>query len=147
MNELIIQSGTVRLRARLLATRTADIIWLGLPLQSTVRFWGRMIWIDTPFEAYRELGSRDVIEKGEIAFLPDKDDIVLGYGATPIARNGEIRLPSLGNVFAQAIDDVELLRDMVDNAMVTIARAPRRERGDTGLKHAPSRVGKLRVGD
>ena len=145
MSELIIESGAVTLKARLLSTQTAEIIWHGLPLFSSVRFWGRMIWIDTPFEAYREPGSRDVIEKGEIAFLPDKDDIVVGYGATPIARDGEIRLPSLGNVFARAMGDVDVLREVVDNAKVSISRAEaRREAGASPLKHAPTRVGRLR---
>lgn len=145
MREIVIESGSVRLAARLLPTQTADIVWLGLPLFSSARFWGRMIWIDTPFEAYREPHSRDVIEPGEIAFLPDKDDIVLGYGATPIARDGEIRLPSLGNVFARVEGDVNALREIVDNAQIVIRRLEeRRSRAAEPLKHAPTRVGRLK---
>ncbi|MEZ5774244.1 MAG: cyclophilin-like family protein [Hyphomicrobiaceae bacterium] len=122
MRHLLIESSGVRIRARLLANQTAEIVWLGLPLHSTLRFWGRLVWIDTPFEAYRELSSRDVLKRGEIAFIPDRDDIVLGYGATPIATAGEIRVPGLATVFAEALDDVEALRDMVDGAVVSITR-------------------------
>lgn len=125
MREIAIESGGVRIRARLLSTPTAEIVWRALPLFSTLRFWGRLVRFDLPLEAYREPKARDVLRKGEIAFSPDRDDLFMGYGATPIAERGEIRLPSPANVFAVAIDDADILRQFRDGAEVAIRAAAR----------------------
>lgn len=127
MDEIVFESGDVRLRARLLPTRTAEIIRNALPLRSFAMFWGRLIRIETPFEIYHEPEMKSLAELGDILFAPDEDEILIPYGRTPISAAGEIRLPLPGNLFARAINDVQGLRAIQDGApMIITAQGARR---------------------
>ena len=120
VRELLIQAGTVTIRARLLDTPTADRIWKALPIHATVQTWGCEVYFTTPVVSPREADARDVVNPGEIVFWPDGDAIAIGYGATPLSKNGEIRLASPCNVWAQALDDVSLLRSVHAGETVSV---------------------------
>jgi uncharacterized protein len=122
MAEIVIVSGTVELRARLLATNTAAIIARALPLQLTAIFWGRLVELDTPLEAARDPGAVQVAKLGQILWAPVGEKILIPYGLTPISRGQEIRLQEPSNIWAEALDDVQCLREVHDGALVTIAR-------------------------
>jgi hypothetical protein len=122
MTEIVLVSGTVELHARLLATPTARVIARALPLYLTAIFWGRMVELDTPLETYREPGAVQIAELGQILWSPEEEKILIPYGVTPLSKHDEIRLRSPSNVWAHVIGDVQLLRDVHDGALVTIAR-------------------------
>lgn len=128
MRIIQLQAGPVSLKAEMLATPTADVVWRALPLYSTALFWGRLVRIDVPLEIYREPDARNTLAAGEFGFLSGDDDIVVGYGRTPISKAGEIRLWGDANVFARAIDNPESLRDIFDGSMVSIDRMVKRAR-------------------
>jgi hypothetical protein len=107
--EILIRIGRVVLRARLLDTPTADRVWAALPLYGTANVWGAAVEIATPLESGRERGARQAVRSGEIAFRPEAGSILIVYGRTPVARGGELRLPSPGNIWAEALDDVAVL--------------------------------------
>lgn len=123
MREILIRSGEVAIRARLLDTPTADRIWEHLPIYADARTWGEEIYFSAPVENAPEPDARDVVQAGEIAFWPDGGAIAIGFGPTPISRKGEIRLVSPCNIWAQALDDVRQLRGVHAGEHIAIIEA------------------------
>lgn len=120
MREIVIQSGAVAIRARLLDTPTADIVWRALPLHSTAEIWGREVHFEVPLEVYLEADARQFVKPGEIAFSPDGEAISIVYGRTPTTRGKQLRLWSPSNVFAIAYDDVTALASVAVGAEVSV---------------------------
>ncbi|MCB1529351.1 MAG: hypothetical protein KDJ45_16835 [Hyphomicrobiaceae bacterium] len=123
MREILIRAGEVAIRARLLETPTADKIWKALPIYATAQTWGQEVYFGTPLSATPEADARDVVKGGEIAFWPDGDAIAIGFGPTPISRNGEIRLASPCNVWAHALDDVTALKSVHAGEKIAVIEA------------------------
>ena len=120
MREIVIQSGAISIRARLLDTATADVVWRALPLFSTAEIWGKEVHFEVPLEAYLEIDARQLVSPGEIAFSPDGEAISIAYGKTPTTRGKQIRLWSPSNVFAIAYDDVGALAAVPVGAEISI---------------------------
>lgn len=121
---VIIRAGNVAIRADLLETATADRIWAQLPLFSTAERWGSSVHFETPVETGRERGARMLAEAGDVCFWVEDDRIMIVFGPTPISKPGEMRLPRPCNVWAKAIDDVALLKDVVPGEKVSLTAAP-----------------------
>lgn len=123
MRHILIRAGSVEIRARLLATPTADRIWSALPIRGSVQTWGKEVYFRTPISHDLEPDARVVVNKGEIAFWPDGDAITIGFGATPISKRGEIRFTSKCNVWAVAIDDVDRLKSVYPGEQISVVEA------------------------
>lgn len=123
MRQILIRARNVAIRARLLDTPTAERVWAALPIYAKARTWGCEVYFDVPFSAMPEAGARDVIEPGEIAFWPEGDAIAIGYGPTPVSRDGEIRLAAACNVWAVALDDVRQLKAVHAGEGIAILQA------------------------
>lgn len=120
MREIVIQSGAVAIRARLLDTPTAAVVWRALPLFSTAEIWGSEVHFEVPLEAYLETDARQFVTPGEIAFSPDGEAISIAYGKTPTTRGKKIRLWSPSNIFAVAYDDVTALAAVPVGAEISV---------------------------
>lgn len=140
MRHILIRAGNVTIRARLLATPTADRIWGALPISGPAQTWGKEVYVRTPISHDAEPDARVVVSKGEIAFWPDGDAITIGFGATPISKRGEIRFTSKCNVWAVAIDDVDQLRHVYPGEQVSITEAV--QGADKSRGEAANRRGK-----
>jgi hypothetical protein len=123
VRHVLIRAGKVTIRARLLATPTADRIWNALPMGGAVQTWGKEVYFRTPVSQELEPDARVVVSKGEIAFWPDGDAIAIAFGATPISKRGEIRFTSKCNVWAVAIDDVDQLKGVYPGEEITVSMA------------------------
>lgn len=121
--EVLIQAGSVSIRARLLDTPTAEQIWQSLPIYADARTWGKEVYFKAPVTTCCEPGARDVVRAGEIAFWPDGDAIAIGFGPTPMSKRGEIRLASRCNVWAMALDDVTKLRRVYPGERIAVTEA------------------------
>jgi hypothetical protein len=123
VRHILIRAGKVAIRARLLATPTADRIWAALPIRGTVQTWGKEVYFRTAISHELEPDARLVVSKGEIAFWPDGDAITIGFGATPISKRGEIRFTSKCNVWAIATDDVDQLKGVYAGEQISVIDA------------------------
>lgn len=124
VRELLITVGGVSIRARLLDTPTANQIWNALPIRAKAQTWGNEVYFSTSVSSAPEPDARDVVSAGEIAYWPDGDAIAIGFGATPISRDGEIRLASPCNVWAEALDDVRSLLAVHAGEEISVVQAP-----------------------
>jgi hypothetical protein len=120
--EVVITAGSVRVRAVLLATTTADRIWTALPIHSTAETWGDCIHFETPVETGRERGAKRTVAAGEVCYWSEDDRVIIAFGPTPISGAGEIRLPSPCNVWARALDDVAALAAVTPGERASIVR-------------------------
>lgn len=120
MREIVIQSGAIAVRARLLDTPTAEIVWRALPLHSTAEIWGKEVHFEVPLEAYLEPDARQIVTPSEIAFSPDGEAISIAYGRTPTSRGKQIRLATPSNIFAIAYDDVAAFAAVAPGAEISI---------------------------
>lgn len=110
----------VRLRAKLRDTATADAIAAALPIEARVSTWGDEVYFETPVSMTRESGAKDVVEPGDVAFWCEGHCIAIGFGPTPISRDGEIRLAAATNIFADAVDDVRTLARVENGSTVRV---------------------------
>lgn len=124
MREVVIQAGSVSVRARLLDTPTADRIWRALPIQASARVWGEEVYFDIPISIDTEDDARVVVKAGEIAFWPAGEAITIGYGPTPLSRTRhEIRLASACNIWAEALDDVRQFQRVMAGTQILVSEA------------------------
>ncbi len=124
MRDVLIQVGTVSIKARLRETATADKIWQALPLNAAAQTWGEEVYFFTSITSAREADAREVVEAGEIAFWPEGQAIAIGFGPTPISHNDEIRLASPCNIWADAVDDVRSLHGVLAGTDIAIVPVP-----------------------
>ena len=129
----LITAGRIAIRLKLLETPTADRLWAALPLYSTAEPWGQSIHFETPIESGRERGARLHATRGEIFFWIEEDRILIPYGRTPISRPEEIRLPRPCNVWAEALDDVTLLKSVRPGEKIELRKLAEKA-GSTGAR-------------
>lgn len=123
VREIVIRAGKVVIRARLLATPTADRIWNQIPIYSSAVPWGQSIHFETTIETGREAAAKQNVRAGDIVYWVEDDRIIIGWGMTPISKAGEIRMPSPVNIFAKALDDVSALAAVRPGERVSVLHA------------------------
>jgi hypothetical protein len=117
---VLIKAGRIAIRAELAETPTADRIWAALPIYSTAETWGQSLHFETPVETGRDRSARTLASEGDICFWVEDDRILIAFGPTPISRPGEIRLPRPCNIWARALSDVTLLKDVAPGEKVSV---------------------------
>ena len=108
--------------AELHATVTADRLWAALPLNGACEAWGETLHFEVPVASGRERGARLGAAPGDICFWPSQRRLILVYGATPISRAGEVRMPEPVNIVARLIGDAGTLRRLGPGERVVLER-------------------------
>ncbi len=119
---IVLKAGRVSLRAQLASTATADLIWMALPIFSTVEPWGNVVHFEVPVFSGRDRTARLQAHLGDICLWCEEQRVIIPFGPTPISRSNEIRMPAPVNVFATAIDDVGILQSTRVGEKVTLSR-------------------------
>jgi len=120
VKKALIKSGHYNIEIDLLDTHTAKVIYSKLPIISQIKFWGNELYFYTDLKIKIEKEARQIVEKGEIAYWPQGDAIAIGYGATPISINQEIRLASNCNIWAKTEFDLEQLNSLKEQQEIVI---------------------------
>jgi hypothetical protein len=113
--------GSIQLDAEVLDTPTGRAIAAALPISGSALTWGDEIYFDIPVEMPREKDARPVVEPGEIAYWPDGNAIAIGFGRTPISTGDECRLASPCNIWAKAIGDVKMLKNVRAGSKIRVS--------------------------
>ncbi len=112
--------GSVKIKAELNDTTTAQEILKALPVKSRVNRWGGEIYFTVPVSVPLEDNCRDVLEPGELGYWPTENAFCIFFGATPASKEDECRAASDVNVFGKVIDDLSKLWDIEDGIEIKI---------------------------
>ena len=111
---------TTPIRIQFAATETAYRIWLALPIYSIAETWGDCVHFEIPVDVGRDRTAKLNGTRGEIYFWAEDDRIVIPFGQTPISKMNEMRLPRPCNVWAIALDDLEVLAKIQPGQKITL---------------------------
>lgn len=117
-----IMIGDKSIRARLLDTPTADLMWYALPLFAPAETWGESIHCETVVKSGRDRTAKLHAAAGEIYYCAADERVYFAFGRTPISGPQEMRLPQPCNVWAVALDDLSVFRGTTPGEKISFER-------------------------
>jgi len=81
-----------------------------VPFKSVANTWGDEVYFEVPFHADLEIGAREEMEIGDVAFWPDGDAMAIFFGRTPASTGPRPRAYSPCNPLGRVEGDLSLLR-------------------------------------
>ncbi len=115
-----VTAGEVEILGELNETKTADLIWKGLPFESQVNTWGDEIYFSVPIQVQLEDSAREVVELGDMGYWPPGNAFCIFFGPTPNSRGDEIRPASPVNVFGKVTGDSKVLKAVSTGTSVRV---------------------------
>jgi hypothetical protein len=112
--------GEVEVYGELNETRTADLIWNSLPVESQVNTWGDEVYFSIPVQAELEDSAREVVDLGDMGYWPPGNAFCIFFGPTPNSRGDEIRPASPVNVLGKVVGDPNVLKTVSTGASVRV---------------------------
>ncbi len=116
-------TGELKAEAELNDSKTAQLIWEGLPIESNNNLWGEEIYFNIPVKAGQEKGAREVVSAGELGYWPQGHAFCIFFGPTPASQGDEIRAASAVNIIGRVLSDPKIFRKAKDGAKITIEKA------------------------
>ncbi len=107
---------------RLRNTKTAEIIWDNLPIQSKTQTWGQEVYFFVSFSSNLDEDASDVLNFGEIAYWSSGKAIVIGFGKTPLSNKDEIRLADKCNKWGDTEFNLRKLKSVNSGELVVVKR-------------------------
>ena len=77
MKKALIKAGHYNIEIDFLDTYTAKVIYSKLPIIGKINFWGNEVYFYTDLKIKIEKEARQIVEKGEIAYWPHKEMLLL----------------------------------------------------------------------
>jgi hypothetical protein len=115
-----VTAGEVEVYGELNETRTADLIWNSLPVESQVNTWGDEVYFSIPVQAELDDSAREVVGLGDMGYWPTGNAFCIFFGPTPNSRGDEIRPASSVNVFGKVVGDPKVLKTVSTGASVRV---------------------------
>jgi uncharacterized protein len=116
-------TGELKVQAELNDSKTAQLIWDALPIESSNNLWGEEIYFSIPVKSGQEKGAREVVSSGELGYWPPGQAFCIFFGPTPASRGDEIRAASAVNIIGKVLSDPKVFRKAKDSAKITLEKA------------------------
>jgi hypothetical protein len=120
--QIIIKAGSVKAKAEIDDSKTADAIWKALPIKGTANLWGDEIYFEIPVEMKLENG-KELVSSGDLGYWPSGSCFCIFFGPTPMSKGNEIRPASAVNVFGKVIGDAKIFKQVKEGESIVIERA------------------------
>ena len=115
-----VKVGAVTLEIQLNKSETASQLFSKLPIRSRAKRWGDEIYFSTPVDMDVAQDAKELVEVGDVAFWPPDSALCLFFGPTPCSSNGQPQAASAVNMVGKLLGDVDLLKEVTDNAQVEV---------------------------
>lgn len=116
-------TGELKVEAELNDSKTAQLIWDSLPIESNNNLWGEEIYFGIPVKAGQERGAREVVSAGELGYWPTGHAFCIFFGPTPASRGDEIRAASAVNIIGKMASDPKVFLKAKDGAKILLEKA------------------------
>ncbi len=120
--QIMIKAGSIKAKAEIDNSRTADAIWKALPIKGTANLWGDEVYFEIPVEMKLENG-KEVVSAGDLGYWPSGSCFCIFFGPTPMSKGNEIRPASAVNVFGKVVDDLKIFKQVKEGQMVILEQA------------------------
>jgi len=107
--KILITIGSLKAEAELNDSKTAELIYNSLPIESNGSFWGDEIYFTIPVKAEPE-DPKEEVELGDLGYWPVGSAFCIFYGPTPASMGDEIRPASGVNVIGKIIGDPKIFK-------------------------------------
>ena len=116
-------TGELKVEAELNDSKTAQLIWDSLPMESNNNLWGEEIYFGIPVKAQQEKGAREVVSAGELGYWPPGHAFCIFFGPTPASRGDEIRAASAVNIIGKVVSDPKVFLKAKEGAKILLEKA------------------------
>ena len=120
--QIILEAGSVKAKAEIDDSKTADAIWKALPINGTANLWGDEIYFEIPVEMKLENG-KELVSAGDLGYWPTGSCFCIFFGPTPMSKGNEIRPASAVNVFGKVVGDAKVFKQVKENESIIIEKA------------------------
>ena len=115
--------GNLKVEAELNHSKTAQLIWEGLPIEAKVNLWGEEIYFAIPVETGLEQGAREIVSSGELGYWPTGHAFCIFFGPTPASRGDEIRAASPVNVIGKVLANPKVFLKVKEGTKISLEKA------------------------
>ncbi|NWG03948.1 MAG: hypothetical protein HXY44_13940 [Syntrophaceae bacterium] len=112
----------LKVEAELNESKTAQLIWEALPIETRGNLWGEEIYFAIPVKTGLEPGSREVVSSGELGYWPTGHAFCIFFGPTPASRGDEIRAASAVNIIGRVLSDPKAFLKVKDGAKIKLEK-------------------------
>jgi hypothetical protein len=120
--QIIIKAGSIKAKAEIDDSKTADAIWKALPIKGTANLWGDEVYFEIPVELTLENG-KELVSSGDLGYWPSGNCFCVFFGPTPMSKGSEIRPASAVNVFGKVISDAKIFKQVKEDESIVVERA------------------------
>ena len=117
-----ISSGSIKAIAELRNTLTAKAVYDALPIEGAANRWGDEIYFVIPLNLDIEGDSKEIVEKGDVAYWPEGRCFCIFFGKTPASKGNEIRAASKVNLFGKIRGDAKIFKKVNNGDFVILEK-------------------------
>ena len=115
--------GPVKLEAELRPTKTAEAIYMALPIEGPLNTWGEEIYFKIAgVRDHRETATTKV-QVGDVAFWGAGEVLAIFFGRTPMSMGADPVPADRVNIVGRILGDATELRQVMDVGTIRVEKA------------------------